>query len=74
MASVDWLTASILRIVLAIMGVVLLLYALGQAIGVDLLEMAADALTTTIGQWLVIALFALVLILVALKGFGTPAE
>ena len=66
----EWFAASTLRIALAIVGFVVLLFALGQAAGVDLLGMVADALDTTIGRWLVVALFGLLLIALALRGFG----
>ncbi|QLG29025.1 hypothetical protein HUG10_16425 [Halorarum halophilum] len=62
--------ASSFRIGLAFLGIVLLLFALGQAVGVDLLGMVGDALATEVGRWLVVAFFALVLIAVALRGFG----
>lgn len=70
----EWFAASALRIGLAIIGFVLLLFALGQAVGLDLLGLVADALDTQIGRWLAVAVFALVLIAVALRGFGTRAE
>lgn len=62
--------ASALRIGLALLGIVLLLFALGQAVGLDLLGWVADALSTRMGQWLVVAFFALLLIVVALRGVG----
>lgn len=69
--SADILTQSILRIGLAILGFVLLLYALGQAIGIDLIgEMAAFFATST-GQWLAVAFFALLLILLSVRGWRT---
>jgi len=71
---VDWLTASILRLMLAVVGVVLVLFALGQAVGINLLDMAADVLASSVGRWLLIALFGLVLVVVALRGFGTTTS
>ena len=62
--------ASSFRIGLAFLGLILLLFALGQAVGVDLLGMVGEALATEVGRWLVVAFFALVLIAVALRGFG----
>lgn len=67
----QWLAESALRIGLVIVGFVLLVFALGQAVGIDLLDIVADALLSPVGRWLVVAFFALVLILVALRGFGT---
>lgn len=69
-----WFARSTLRIGLAVVGFVLLLFALGQAVGMDLLGLVADALGTRVGRWLVVALFALVLIVVALRGFGARTE
>lgn len=65
-----WFAESTLRIALAVFGFVLLLFALGQAVGIDLLGMVVDALSTQMGRWLLVAFFALALILVALRGFG----
>lgn len=70
----EWFAASALRIGLAVIGFVLLLFALGQAVGLDLLGLVVDALNTEVGRWLAVAVFALVLIVVALRGFSTRAE
>jgi MFS family permease len=72
--SADWLTAPLIRVALAFLGLVVLVYALGRAVGVDALEIVGDVLATRVGRWLLLALFALVLILIALRGFRTPAE
>ena len=48
-------------------GVVLLLFALGQAVGLPFLELAAGALSTQTGQWLAVAFFAVLLIGAAQK-------
>ncbi len=53
---------------LAIVGFVLLLFALGQAVGFDLLGLVADVVSSQTGRWLVVALFALLLIGVAERG------
>lgn len=67
----EWFAASTFRIGLAILGLVLLLIGLGRAVGVNLLQLMVDALNTRIGRWLAVALFGLLLISVALRGFGT---
>lgn len=72
--STEWLTAPVIRAALGVLGVVLLLYALGRAVGVDLLGVLLDALATRVGRWLLVALFAVLLILVAVRGFEMPAE
>lgn len=64
-AATDWFAATTLRTGLAVVGFVLLLFALGQAVGLPLLGMAADALSSETGRWLVVALFALLLIAIA---------
>lgn len=69
-----WFAASTLRVALAFVGIVLLLFALGQAVGLDLLGMVADALATEVGRWMLVAVFALVLILLAVRGFGTASR
>lgn len=66
----QWLAESALRIGLALVGLVLLVYALGRAVGVDLIDIVVDALLSPIGRWLVVAFFALLLIVVAQRGFS----
>ena len=66
----EWFAESTLRIALAVFGFVLLLFALGQAVGIDLLGMVVDALSTQLGRWLLVAFFALAIILIAVRGFG----
>lgn len=63
------LTRTILRIALAVFGIVLLLFALSQAFGVDLLGPAVEFLATETGRWIVVALLAFVLISVAASGW-----
>ncbi len=69
-----WVAASTLRVGLALVGLVLLLFALGQVAGLDLLGMVVDALSSPVGRWLVVAFFALVIIAIAARGFGTGSE
>lgn len=66
----DWLAASTLRVALTVFGFVLLLFAIGQAVGLDLLGMVVEALETNVGRWLVVAFVGLLLIALALRGFG----
>jgi Na+/melibiose symporter-like transporter len=51
-----------------LVGLVLLLFALGQAFDTPLLAWALDAVTSEVGRWLVVALIA-----VALIAFATDA-
>lgn len=57
-----------LRWGIGIAGFVLFLFALGQAVGLDLLGLFADALSSQTGRWLLVAVFALFLIGVARRG------
>ena len=69
-----WAAASTFRVGLALIGFVLLLFALGQIAGLDLLGLVVDALSTSVGRWLIVAFFALIIIAVAVRGFGTRSE
>ncbi|QLG61431.1 hypothetical protein [Halorarum salinum] len=71
MAATAWFANTAVRTGLTVAGVVVLLFALGQAVGLPLLELATDALASETGRWLVVAFFAVVLIGAAQK--VTPA-
>lgn len=66
-----WLTETVVRSLVALLGVALLLFALGQLVGVDLLEIVGGFLTSSVGTWLVVAAFALILILAASRSWST---
>ena len=66
-----WLASGIVRLGLAIVGVVLLLFAAGQIAGIDLLEMVFEVLSSSIGRWILLALVAVVLLVVAIRGFSS---
>lgn len=66
-AATQWFATTAVRAGLTIIGVVLLLFALGQAVGLPLLELVTQALTSQTGQWLVVAFFAVLLIGAAQK-------
>lgn len=70
----EWFAESTLRIALAVFGFVLLLFALGQAVGIDLLGMVVSALSTQMGRWLLVAFFALAIIVIAVRGFGPSSS
>lgn len=53
---------------IGIAGFVLFLFALGRAVGLDLLGLFADALSSETGRWLAVAVFALFLIGAARRG------
>lgn len=64
-AASSWFATTAVRTGLTAIGVVLLLFALGQAVGLPLLELAAEAVTSQTGRWLVVAFFAVLLIAAA---------
>jgi hypothetical protein len=64
----DWLASSALRASLVLIGFVLFLFALGQAVGFGLLDLFVDAVTSQTGRWLVVAGFALLLIFLGQQG------
>jgi hypothetical protein len=57
-----------LRWGIGIAGAVLFLFAIGRAVGVDLLGLLAEALTTQTGRWLAVAVVGLFLVAVARRG------
>lgn len=65
----EWLASTAIRTTLVIVGVVVLLFALGQLVGIDLLGLTAEALSSELGRWLLIAAFGLLLIGLAQRGF-----
>lgn len=64
----DWLASSALRASIVIVGFLLFLFAIGQAVGLELLDMFIDAITSQTGRWLIVAAFALVLIFIGQQG------
>lgn len=61
--------SSALRIGLVLVGLFLLLAALGQLSGIDMLGLTADLLGSEVGRWLFVAVVAIALIAVAVHGF-----
>ncbi|WP_396612897.1 hypothetical protein ACH9L7_06410 [Haloferax sp. S1W] len=68
-AFTGWFASSTLRLGLVLVGFFLLLAALGQLSGVDILGLTAELLGTDVGRWLLVAVVALALISVAVHGF-----
>ncbi|QSW98338.1 hypothetical protein [Haloterrigena alkaliphila] len=62
-----WLLSTVLQTVVAVVGLVVVLYALSRAFGVDLLGRTAAALATQTGQWIAIAVVALVAMSAAMR-------
>lgn len=65
-----WLASAAVRFGLTLIGIVVLVFALGQAVGLDLLGLLAEAVTSETGRWLVVAFFALLLVAVAQRGIA----
>lgn len=68
-----WFASSSLRLGLVLLGVFLLLMALGQLSGIDVIGRTAALLGTEVGRWLLVAVVAIGLIAVAVRGFGRSA-
>ena len=68
--AVEVVAASTVRVLLGVLGVLLLLFAIGQVVGVDAMAMLSDALATPEARWMLVALFAIVMIVLAIRGFG----
>ncbi|MCU4741837.1 hypothetical protein OB955_21190 [Halobacteria archaeon AArc-m2/3/4] len=56
-----WLTSTVLQTAVAVVGLVAVLFALSMALGIDLLGMLAQALSTQAGQWIAVAFVVLLL-------------
>lgn len=67
--SVGAVATSTLRVLLGIIGLILLLFAVGQLVGIDLLAILSDALDTPEARWTFVAIFALMLLIIAVRGF-----
>lgn len=64
----DWFANGFIRGGIILVGFTLFLFALGQAVGLGLLDMFVGAVTSQTGRWLVVAAFALLLIFVGQQG------
>lgn len=70
----QWASQSVLRLGLGLVGVVILLVAVGELVGLNLLSWVVEALSTPAGWWIAVGVVALVLILVAVRGFGVATR
>lgn len=64
-----WFTETIVRAVVAVFGIALLLLAIGQIFGANVLGAVAEFMTSGIGGWLIVAFLALMLIVAAGKNW-----
>ena len=65
-----WFTEKLVRVGAVLVGLALLLFALGQIAGVDLLSTVGSFLTSSIGAYVLIAFFALLIIVAATKDWN----
>jgi FtsH-binding integral membrane protein len=70
----SWFTETLVRTAVAVFGVALLLLALGQLVGVNLLSIVGEFLASGVGVWLVIAFFAMLLIVAASKSWNISRQ
>lgn len=68
--AMEVVAASTVRVLLGVLGILLLLFAIGQVVGIDAMAMLSDALATPEARWMLVALFAIVMIVLAIRGFG----
>jgi hypothetical protein len=61
----SWFASAAMRWGVILFGIVLMLFALGQAAGTNILGPIIDAMASQTGIWLIVALFALALIAAA---------
>ena len=64
----DAVTASVIRIAVGLVGIVIVLFALGRASGVDLLGAVGEFLATPTGRWIGVAFVGLLLVALAVGG------
>ncbi len=64
-----WFTETIVRAVVAVFGVALLLLAIGQIFGANVLGAVAEFMTSGIGGWLLVGFLAVMLIVAAGKNW-----
>jgi flagellar biosynthesis protein FlhB len=65
-----WMASTAAQTIVMLVGLVVVLFAVGQAVGADLLGMVGDALATHTGQWLAVAVLALILVIAALRALS----
>lgn len=69
-----WFASSALRIGLVMIGFFLLLAALGQLSGIDILGVTTELLATDVGRWLLVAVVAMAIIAVGVHGFSGRSD
>lgn len=64
------MASTAMQTLVAVVGLVVVLFAVGQAVGADLLGMIASVLATHTGQWLAVAVIALIVVGAALRAMA----
>lgn len=66
----SWFTETFVRTAVAVFGVALVLLGLGQIAGIELLSIVGDFITSSVGAWLFIAFFGMLLVVAASKSWS----
>lgn len=67
---VTWFGEAIVRAVVVLLGLTVLLFAIGRIVGVDLLDTAVEVLDSGVAAWLLLAFFGLLLVLAATRSWS----
>jgi hypothetical protein len=70
----SWFTETLVRAAVAVFGVAIVLFALGQLAGVELLSIVGDFLTSSVGAYLLVAFFGLLLLVAATKNWNISSQ
>lgn len=70
----SWFTETLVRAAVAVFGVAIVLFALGQLAGVELLSIVGDFLTSSVGAYLLVAFFGLLLLVAASKSWNISSQ
>ncbi|TYL40611.1 hypothetical protein CV102_03315 [Natronococcus pandeyae] len=65
-----WMASTVVQTIVVLVGLAVVLFAVGQAVGADLLGMVGEALATHTGQWLAVAVIALIVVGAALRAMS----
>ena len=67
----SWFTETLVRAGILVIGVAVMIFAIGQAVGANLLGPLADFFTSGTGVWFVVAFLALLVMVAATKSWRT---
>lgn len=69
-----WFTETAVRGGIALLGVVLVLLAVGQIVGIELLGSLVDFLTSSLGAWLIVGFLGVLLIVAASRSWNLASS